>query len=854
MDNIVLSSIAKDFESIRSNIEKIVKIKGQEKISKNLEDNRVKQQAYKSRYQKQPTRIKSPGLKNTASSLMSGLGDMLKALLAIIGIAGLFSILKSTGIGKHILTFVKNAFSAIIDLIQKGFSFIRDVLFDSDVQSSLRKLATTFFSFIGTLIVASVSLGVSLLRDNEVLETLKNTVVAVFKAVVEGIKAAYGVISQLVIENMDMIKQTALDVFSEITNALILSLKSIQSILAGGLDPRITEGLKEIFIASWEFIKDLFTTEFKDVETGKSFTLAEKGAIWLAKLVGLGALWLVLKGKLIMMGKSLSGVNFAQNCGSCMDLDLPDRRKPPQGKPNVPEGNKNWLEKQLEKGKEGFKKVGEKVSQYTGQAIDAVKSAAKRAWGTVTEFGARLYDKAASLGNKVYDYVSRGVKKFANVFRAILKSPAIRDKALQKFGQKIGIEAMKRIGVKLAAAVAGLATGGVVTAIMGVLLAIDIAMLFYAFYEFMFVTTDGETEDGGFYPQIKSEVDKWLKDNPETTPTPAPPPPPAPAPAPAPAPTTKAAAGNTSTTSAKPAQVSTQTKPTPASAPAPAPTKTSAMNMPVPASLTAPTAAVTLDPGESMVVGNGEFKPYPGGNNSLPVKNAKLTSIYGGRINPVTGQYQDKHNGVDLAVPSGTPILAVNSGTVSYAGQPNNISGNTVRVKHDDGTSSGYAHLSAFNVKAGDKVVRGQQIALSGGERGAPGAGASTGPHLHLVMYDKNGKDVDPKTVIPELASIKAGTMVARAKDDMILASASRSQTMPEVQNIPQKPADAIDNASGMVRSGLRTLEDLFLTGRPSFTDMSTVVNQNNTISRPGGNLKLKEEKAFEFLIERQVS
>ena len=583
MDIKVLSSIAKDFESIRSNIEKIVKIKDQEKVSKNFEASRARQQAYKSRYQKQPNRIKSPGLKDTTSSLISGLGGMLKALLAIIGIAGLFSILKSTGIGKYILDFVKNAFSAIIDLIQKGFKFIRDVLFDPDVQFSLRKLATTFFNFIGTLIVASVSLGSSLLRDNEVLETLKNTVVAVFKAVIEGIKASYSVISQLVVENMDTIKQTTLEVFTEITNALILSLKAIQGILAGGLDPRITEGLKEIFLASWDFIKDLFTTEFKDVETGKSFTLAEKSAIWLAKLVGLGALWLVLKGKLIMMGKSLSGLDLSQNCGSCMDLDLPDRRKPPQGKPNLPE-NKSWKDKLTDLGKdakEGLKKVGQKVSQYTGQAIDAIKSAAKKAWGTVTEIGAKFYDKAASLGNRVYDYVSRGVKRFANVFRAILKSPAIRDKALQKFGQKIGIEAMKRIGVKLAAAAAGLATGGVVTAIMGVLLAIDIAMLFYAFYEFMFVTTDGETEDGGFYPQIKAEVDKWLRDNPETAPTPVPPPPPAPAPAP----TTKAASGNTSTgtsTKAVPASASASTSTSTASMSTPSQTNAAASSAPAP--------------------------------------------------------------------------------------------------------------------------------------------------------------------------------------------------------------------------------------------------------------------------------
>lgn len=836
MNPLFLSAVGKNFKSIQSGILKIVKIKDQEKIQRKFDDTRARQQSYKSRYQ-QPTQVKKISVKSSASSMLDGLVGMLKALFTIIGIAGLFSILKSTGVGKYILDFIKNTFSAIVDLIQKGFRFIRDVLFDSEVQSSLRKLVTSFFSFVGTLIVAAVSLASALLRDNEVLDTLKKTIVAVFNAIVEGIKASYNIISQLVIENMDMIKQTAFDVFVEIKNAIILSLGALKNTLAGGLDPRISDGLKEIFVASWNFIVDLFTTEFKDVETGKSFTLAEKSAVWLAKLVGLGALWLVLKAKLFGMGRALSGLDLSQNCGSCMDMKLPDNRR----KPNVPDkkgfGDKfvDWSKDKYEKGKEGLKRVGE-----------SIKSAAKKAWGTVTEVGAKLYDKASKLGNKIFGYLENGVKKFANVFRAILKSPAIQNKALQKFGQKIGLEAAKRIGTKLAIAAAGLATGGVVTAIMGVLAVADMVMLGYAFYEFMFVTTDGETQDGGFYPQIRAEVEKWLKDNPETTPTPAPVPPP-----PAPTQIANVAATPTKAVSAK---EQTPIKTVPAPVPAPTPTKTSATNTFVPTTSTAPTATLTLDPGESMTVGNGEFKPYPGAINYLPVQKSKLTSVYGGRINPVTGQYQDKHNGVDLAVPSGTPILAVNSGTISYAGQPNNISGNTIRIKHEDGTGSGYAHLSAFSVKAGDKVVRGQQIGLSGGERGAPGAGASTGPHLHLVMYDKNGKDVDPKTVIPELASAKSGTMVARAREDnMALASAAR-ETRAEVQTLPQRPADTIDTASGVVRSGLRTLEDLFLTGRPSFANFSTTVNQNNTISRPGGNLRAREEQAIQFLLERQIS
>ncbi len=155
------------------------------------------------------------------------------------------------------------------------------------------------------------------------------------------------------------------------------------------------------------------------------------------------------------------------------------------------------------------------------------------------------------------------------------------------------------------------------------------------------------------------------------------------------------------------------------------------------------------------------------GQSSLPVDKAKLTSTFGGRVNPVTGKYQTLHNGVDLAMPIGTPVKAMNSGVITVAGITNNVSGRTVRIKHDDGTGSGYAHLSKLSVTPGQKVNKGDVIGYSGGDpkTDPKGAGASTGPHLHLVTYDKNGNSIDPKTVIPELASAKTGNYVARAKD-----------------------------------------------------------------------------------------
>ena len=112
---------------------------------------------------------------------------------------------------------------------------------------------------------------------------------------------------------------------------------------------------------------------------------------------------------------------------------------------------------------------------------------------------------------------------------------------------------------------------------------------------------------------------------------------------------------------------------------------------------------------------------------------------------PVSGKYElsagfgnsgdrwsAKHSGQDFAVPTGTPVKAVHSGTVVKAG-PNGAGdgssyGNAVVIKHKNGTYSQYAHLSKLKVKAGQQVTTGQKIALSGS------TGNSSGPHLHFEI------------------------------------------------------------------------------------------------------------------------
>ena len=77
-----------------------------------------------------------------------------------------------------------------------------------------------------------------------------------------------------------------------------------------------------------------------------------------------------------------------------------------------------------------------------------------------------------------------------------------------------------------------------------------------------------------------------------------------------------------------------------------------------------------------------------------PVNGARLSSRYGTRRHPVLG-YRKKHKGVDFAAPRGTPIMAAGSGTITHAGRYGSY-GNYLRIRHTDGYSTAYAHMSKY--------------------------------------------------------------------------------------------------------------------------------------------------------------
>lgn len=106
------------------------------------------------------------------------------------------------------------------------------------------------------------------------------------------------------------------------------------------------------------------------------------------------------------------------------------------------------------------------------------------------------------------------------------------------------------------------------------------------------------------------------------------------------------------------------------------------------------------------------------------------------------GSQAEEHQGIDVAVPTGTPIRAAGGGVVIEAGEDPEL-GLFIRLAHPDSYESIYGHASRLLVSAGDSLSAGQVIGLSGS------TGRSTAPHLHFEIR-RSGRLVDPRTLLDE--------------------------------------------------------------------------------------------------------
>ena len=122
-----------------------------------------------------------------------------------------------------------------------------------------------------------------------------------------------------------------------------------------------------------------------------------------------------------------------------------------------------------------------------------------------------------------------------------------------------------------------------------------------------------------------------------------------------------------------------------------------------------------------------------------PIDEGWLSSHYGNRIDPFDGQ-KTFHHGIDFAGQEGEGIYAVADGLISWTGSKSGY-GKTIEIDHGNGYVTRYAHSKELIASLGDKVTKGQEIALIGS------TGRSTGPHVHFELL-RGGLTINPQAFI----------------------------------------------------------------------------------------------------------
>ena len=156
-----------------------------------------------------------------------------------------------------------------------------------------------------------------------------------------------------------------------------------------------------------------------------------------------------------------------------------------------------------------------------------------------------------------------------------------------------------------------------------------------------------------------------------------------------------------------------------------------------------------------------------------PINGARLSSGFGMRKHPILG-YNKKHQGVDFAAPTGTPIMAAGTGHIEFVGN-NGGAGKYIRIKHLNGYKTSYSHLSKYasGIQKNVKVRQGQVIGYVGN------TGLSTGPHLHYEVIF-NGKRINPmKMKLPSGKQLKDKNLeIFLAEKERINAEVSELYSM----------------------------------------------------------------------------
>ena len=650
----IFVGIIKDLGEIKKGFEKVNKLAEKSLSEKKKESTVTKQEKYKLKIADRQTVIKqrkvvkkiekkggdSGGgiLSSLAGTLTSGFG-IAKLLFLIVGAAGLIQIIRKTEIGKALINFFVAVGKAFFSVAKDLFSVLYEAIKESSthIEKAFRAICSAigdFFKFVvGSLTGEG---GYNKLKLGESFKFFLNDIVPkIFYLFADTLKLALKFFTKLFEDNKEFIRTGFIKLVTGIFDILTSLINSVVTTLQSNKDQQsgIAQGLTNILSSFWELLKTVWKGEFKDAE-GKTTTFGDKLLKW-------GLVWVGLK--LGMLGLSIAAGRFgfalsglfkemdsaaAMRC-CCKDmadnlLDTVDDIDPRRKKPTTPPGRKPSLIEKMKSGVSSAKTAiaESRVGRYTAQVYRGIVSskpvayatefvgkaadAGKRVANFVTDWSGRVWqwgsDKAAKMASSLeagYKAAKNKTKDMAmslyRTFVAAKNSPSILRKISEAASKSIIANAWKKVWAKVSVALVANVVpiaGQFVSAAFWALMAYDLYQCWY----WMYVSTDGETEDGGYWPLVKADVEAWWKENEKPTVT-AEPTVPAPVPL---------------TTPAKAQDLSKSRPPAPA---APAPAPAAAASMSATPTTTAPPIApqppLDIKPGESRVVGEGNFKPYP---------------------------------------------------------------------------------------------------------------------------------------------------------------------------------------------------------------------------------------------------
>ena len=236
----------------------------------------------------------------------------------------------------------------------------------------------------------------------------------------------------------------------------------------------------------------------------------------------------------------------------------------------------------------------------------------------------------------------------------------------------------------------------------------------------------------------------------------------------------------------------------------------------------------------------GTYAPQTWAEHRAPLRTMNVTSPYGPRTHPITGEKGKMHEGVDLAAAPDTPVYASAPGRIVKMGE-DAINGKFVVVQHNDGKTTSYSHLSGFGpFKQGDTITDPTN------EIGYVGStGRSTGPHLHFGTRNMAGTSSDPQGLFgqaappaqpPQVAQAPSATSTdapsippaQRAYINQLINSGEPELIQMGVQlyqqyNKPQQPTDSMREYNYAVKQGYKgSLLDFLLAKKGPLVNVDT--------------------------------